>query len=128
LLAVDLFGNIKEVVNIKNPTDEKDFDALGKSIAESFKKISDNQHYKVFLKSLIKESVDFLNKPDDVNDIKKFVNDFTTQKAQLERDKLKKPSSKKPMKVSLKDDPFNGMGSGRGLVDSSDYGGEDDFM
>jgi len=126
--AQSLFSGIDEQININNPKDEKDFDALAKAIGERLDtSYGKSFHYKVFLKTLFKSCCADL-KSDEVKDISAALTALYNDKLKTEKDKHTKKVPAKATaatkKLNMKDD-FAAYGNS---VDDYEEDDDDDFM
>jgi len=113
------------LINISNPQDEKDFEALASSLSQKLGVFRKSIHYVIFLKSLLRQTAAELSS-DDIRELERVVGAVLNEKLKLEKAASKPAPAKAatgkkkkgPSKLNMKDDDDGG----------GDYDDYEDFM
>jgi len=119
----DLFSGIQEAVDITNPKNENDYEALASVLAQKIISLDKGYYYKGFLKSLFKQCTQNL-KPEDIKELSSTLLIVANERLKAGREKEKKKKKTiQPKKPLAKDD---GLGGEDIYYDEAEY--DDDFM
>jgi len=84
----DIFAGIDERINVNQPKDEKDFEALADSLSQKLTVFEKSIHYKSLLKRLFRQTCAGL-KADEVKDLASALTILQNERLKQEKDKAK---------------------------------------
>eukprot|EP01114_Cavostelium_apophysatum_P019283 TRINITY_DN616_c0_g1_i1.p1 TRINITY_DN616_c0_g1~~TRINITY_DN616_c0_g1_i1.p1 ORF type:complete len:251 (+),score=73.78 TRINITY_DN616_c0_g1_i1:107-754(+) len=120
----DMFGEIGKdnLIDLNNPKDEKDFEALSDVLATKLVPMGKSYYYKTFVKNLIRKISVNLSK-DELKDLAASITVMVNAKIQAEKPKKKtKAAATTKKSVNVRSDDLDDYG------DIVGDGGADDFM